>query len=276
MGAALEAPLIRYHGGKWRLAEDIVALMPAHERYIEPFGGGASVLLRKPLPRAPAGELYNDLEGAIANLFAVLREARATETLERAVCLTPYSREEFRLAYEVSEDPIERARRTLDRAYMGLGTDAASGAPSGLRVELGDAQPAKVWARVPERIAAVAARFAGVIVECRDALEVIGANDDPNALFYIDPPHLAETRSKQAPCKGYRHELGEADHRRLLELLCSLKARVIVSGYRSALYERTLAHWRRLEFGAVAHGGLARIECVWLSPNCESPQASLF
>jgi len=243
MGAALEAPLTRYHGGKWRLAEEIVALMPAHERYIEPFGGGASVFLRKPLPRSPAGELYNDLEGAIANLFAVLREARATET--------------------------------LDRAYMGLGTDAASGAPSGFRVELGDAQPAKVWARVLERIAAVAARFAGVIVECRDALEVIGANDDPNALFYIDPPYLAETRSKQAPCKGYRHELGEADHRRLLELLCSLKARVIVSGYRSALYERTLAHWRRLEFGALAHGGLARIECVWLSPNCQSPQASL-
>ena len=142
--APVEYPLLRYHGGKWRLADDIIALMPRHRRYVEPFGGGASVLLRK--PRSPAGELYNDLDGSIANLFAVLRDREAAAELTRVVALTPYSRDGFRSAYESATDPVEQARRTLIRAYMGFGTDSACGAPSGFRADfLGDAAPARVW-----------------------------------------------------------------------------------------------------------------------------------
>lgn len=33
-------PVLRYHGGKWRLAPRLVALMPRHRVYVEPFGGG--------------------------------------------------------------------------------------------------------------------------------------------------------------------------------------------------------------------------------------------
>lgn len=272
----VESPLLRYHGGKWRLADDIVALMPKHRRYVEPFGGGASVLLRK--PRAPAGELYNDLDGEIANLFAVLRNrAQATE-LGRLVALTPYSRDEFQLAYEPADDPVERARRTLARAYMGFGTDSACGAPTGFRVDLlGDAAPARVWSEVPERIATVASRFAGVIVENRDAIAVISDNDAPDVLFYLDPPYVPSTRSHQSnKRKGYRCEMGEEDHAALLKVLAGLKGLAIVSGYRSDLYDRHLQGWRRIDFAANAHGGLKRTECVWLSPNCEQSQGSLF
>lgn len=55
-------PIMRYYGGKWRIAPQIVARMPGHEVYVEPFGGGASVLLQK--PRA-ACEVYNDLYGEV-------------------------------------------------------------------------------------------------------------------------------------------------------------------------------------------------------------------
>lgn len=258
------------------MADDIIALMPKHRRYVEPFGGGASVLLRK--PRAPSGELYNDLDCEVSNLFAVLRDRNASAELGRVVGLTPYSRDEFQLAYEPDEDPVERARRTLVRAYMGFGTDSACGAPTGFRVDLlGDAAPARVWSEVPDRIAAVACRFAGVIVENRDALEVIAGNDAPDVLFYVDPPYVGVTRSKQTnKRKGYRHEMSDSDHERLLAMLLNLRGKVVLSGYRSALYDKRLEGWRRMDFQASAHGGLARTECVWLSPGCEELQSRLF
>ena len=81
-------PVLRYHGGKWLLAPWIIQHFPAHRTYIEPFGGGASVLLRKPRVYS---ELYNDLDGDVVNLFRVLRSDRAGE-LVQLLRLTPFAR----------------------------------------------------------------------------------------------------------------------------------------------------------------------------------------
>ena len=45
-------PIVRYHGGKWRLAPWILRHLPQHRVYVEPFGGGGSVLLQKPRSHA--------------------------------------------------------------------------------------------------------------------------------------------------------------------------------------------------------------------------------
>src|SRR5690606_6837914 len=96
-------PIIRYHGGKWRIAPWIISHFPEHRVYVEPFGGGGSVLLRKPRSYA---EVYNDLDGEIVNLFRVARDCG--DELIRSVELTPFARDEFMLAYEETEDPIEQ------------------------------------------------------------------------------------------------------------------------------------------------------------------------
>ena len=121
-------PALRYHGGKWRLAPWLLTLMPPHRVYTEPFGGGASVLLRK--PRA-YGEIYNDLDGEVVNVFRMLRDRGAE--LQRLLELTPFARAEFRQAYEpCGDDPIEQARRTIARSFMGFGS-SATGENSGFR-----------------------------------------------------------------------------------------------------------------------------------------------
>lgn len=89
----VKRPLLRYHGGKWKLAPWILRHLPPHRVYVEPFGGGGSVLLQKPRSYA---EVYNDLDGEIVNLFRVARERG--EELAQAVELTPFARLDRNLA----------------------------------------------------------------------------------------------------------------------------------------------------------------------------------
>ena len=86
-------------------------------------------------------------------------------------------------------------------------------------------------------------------------------------LVYADPPYLRSTRRSAG--KLYRHDLEEADHVRLLEVLKGLPCMVMVSGYQSPLYDEALAGWRRVSFMAKTHVEL-REECVWL--NFEAPR----
>jgi DNA adenine methylase len=187
-------PVLRYHGGKWNLARWIISLLPPHRVYVEPFGGAASVLLQK--GRAYQ-EIYNDLDGAVCNLFQVLRDSSIAADLARRLMLTPFARAEFDAAYVPSEDDVEQARRTIVRSYMGFGTKSSTassgnGFRSGARVL--QASVGDEWASFPEQIARYAARLRGVVIENRDALELIGQHDTAQTLFYVDPPYPSETR----------------------------------------------------------------------------------
>ncbi len=73
-------PVIRYYGGKWRLAEWVIGHFPKHRCYVEAFGGAASVLMKKKPARA---EVYNDMNGEVVNLFRVLRDVDQSEELRR-------------------------------------------------------------------------------------------------------------------------------------------------------------------------------------------------
>ena len=130
MNTAPTRPILRYHGGKWMLAPWIISHFPAHRIYCEPFAGAASVLMRKPRTHA---ETINDLDGDIVNLFRVLRDLAQSQVLARQLELTPWARDEFKASYEPAIDPIERARRTVARAYMGFGTSSRRQGMTGFR-----------------------------------------------------------------------------------------------------------------------------------------------
>lgn len=250
-------PLVRYHGGKWILAPWIISNFPAHRCYVEPFGGGGSVLIRKPRSYA---EVYNDKDGEIVNLFRVVRDQG--EELLRRLELTPFARTEFRESYTPSEDPIEQARRTVIRSFMGFGSNSHN-KNTGFRSNSNRSSttPAHDWRNYPNALGAVIDRLRGVVIENRDAIEVMLTHDAETTLHYVDPPYVASTRDKGG---DYRHEMTDDQHVHLAEVLANLKGSVIVSGYHSELYDDIYAGWQRIERRALADGASERIEVLWM------------
>lgn len=271
MTATVTRPALRYHGGKFRLAPWIQQFFPAHGCYVEPFGGAAGVLLQKPRVYA---EVYNDLDGDIVNFFRVIRDARMRADLIEACRLTPYAREEFDQAYEPTDDPLERARRTCVRAAMGFGGAGATKATTGFRTDTrrkyGTAQ--HNWAAYPDALGAIGDRFSGVLIENREAIDVIQSHDGHDTLFFVDPPYVHATRHMRNK-GGYRHEMDDAAHRHLLKVLRAVDGMVVLCGYATELYDLELQGWTRHETAARISGGRGtslRTEVVWLNPACSA------
>jgi len=175
--------ILRMYGAKWRLAPWIVKHFPPRHVYVEAFGGSAAVLLSKePSPV----EVYNDLDGEVVNFFRVLREQ--PEDLARAIAFTPYARSELDTAWEPTDDPLEAARRFAVRSWMAIGGPTTRW-KSGFRFRRDRmAVLLRWWREMPERLAAVAFRLQGVLIENRDYREILEDFDGPKTLFYFDPP----------------------------------------------------------------------------------------
>lgn len=263
-------PALRWHGGKWRLAPWIIGHFPPHRVYVEPYGGAASVLIRK--PRAYA-EVYNDLDDDVVGLFRVLRDPADAERLVKALRLTPFSRIEFDVSYETTTDPVEAARRLIVRSLMGFGSDAPrADFRTGFRAasNRSGTTPAHDWTNYPDALRAVIERFAGVVIEHRLALDVCRQHDAPDTLHYLDPPYLPETRSAGGRPHAYRHEMTVEQHADMLATIREMSGMVVLSGYPSTLYDDALTGWHRIERAALADGARARTEVLWLNPAAAS------
>jgi DNA adenine methylase len=263
-------PVMRYHGGKFLLADWICEHLPPHRVYTEAFGGAASVLLRKP---RVYGEVLNDLDGEVVNVFRILQDPRQAAELERLLRVTPFARAEFEASYEPAFESVEQARRTITRSFMGFGSAAHnSDHKTGFRANSNRSgtTPAQDWAHYPEALAFFTGRLQGVVIECRPAAEVIEQHDGAEVLHYVDPPYPHETRRFKARKTGqvYRHELTDADHRTLATVLRAVTGMVVLSGYACPLYDEELfPDWHRVTRRALADGAREREEVLWLSPR---------
>lgn len=242
-------PAFSYYGGKTSLAPWIVSLFPAHRVYVEPFCGSAAVLLAKP---PSTHEIVNDVDGDLVNFFRVLRER--PEELELACALTPYARDEFDACHPglpVAGDDLERARRWWARSSMSFASTAT--ATTGFAASiLRGSNNARSMANRVARFAAVADRLRNVVIENRDAIDIIERYAAVDAVLYLDPPYAAETRTAfrdgRRPAGDYAHEFATVDdHRALAAAVAEYPGAVILSGYPSELYDELYAGWTRLD-----------------------------
>jgi DNA adenine methylase len=262
-------PVLRYHGGKWRLAPWIIRHFPPHRTYVEPFGGAGSVLMRKPRSYS---EVYNDQWGDVVNVFRVLRDEASAARLAALLHLTPFARAEFEAPWPEEVDQVERARRTIFRSLAGFGSASTNGKYStGFRSNSNRSHttPAHDWANYPAHVPAFTERFRGVVIEQRPALRVIEQHDGPEVLIYCDPPYPLSTRNVARGNARYACEMTDSDHRELAARLHQVEGMVVISGYPCELYDRELyPDWERITKVALADGARRRTEVLWLNPAC--------
>lgn len=259
-------PPVKWHGGKRYLAERITALFPAHRAYLEPFGGGASVLLNKPPAEV---EAYNDLDDRVSRLFRGLRDHG--DAFRDRLALVPYSEAEFRAAgrYPDGAGEVDMAACDFVRWRQSFGGQGRSWRYTTNRARGGMAGDVNAWWTAIDGLPVVVDRLRRVQVFCRPALDVIPLFDRPDGLIYCDPPYVHAARSAGGR-DAYRFEMADADHRRLAARLAACEAKVLVSGYPSELYDELYAGWRVARFDVASHAAGGRTkgrqtECVWMN-----------
>ncbi|QIB56546.1 DNA adenine methylase [Blautia producta] len=257
--------ILKYPGAKNRIADWICSYIPPHDVYVEVFAGSLAVLLNKERSHI---ETVNDIDGDIVNFFRVLRDF--PEELSRAILLTPFSRDEYKAAFERSYDQVERARRYCVRCWQGFGNSQLynNGFKSGQQRK--SPNPAAAWMGLPEVMMQAAMRLRGVQIENLTALEIIKRYDTPDVFLYLDPPYLPGTRKGHL----YKYEMLETEHKELLKAVISHPGKIMISGYDNDLYNNMLVGWRKESIKTQAEGGLKRTETLWM--NYRDSQMSIF
>ena len=269
----IRRPITRWHGGKFILAPWIISAMPAHRTYVEPFGGGASVLKRQ----QPAEiEILSDLDPLAVDLYRVLADPILSRDLAARCWLTPYRRSVFKDLswYATDADPVRRAMGVVARGAMAFSPSTHSGYRDPRKRSDRSTTPADDWYSYRYAVPSFHRRLRNVEILCEDAIAVMRRYDGTGTLHYVDPPYLHTTRSDAR--HAYAHEMSDADHLALLDHLSSLAGMVILSGYPSALYDDALAGWSRLTRRSLDNGATWRTECLWLNPAAAAAKSPLF
>jgi DNA adenine methylase len=264
---------IKWHGGKFYLANEIVSLMPPHLHYVEPYAGGLSVLLA----RNPEGvsEVANDLNGWLTNFWAVLQDPKLFSDLCRRLEATPFGEDFFSKAQDAVSsaaspegiDSVEAAAAFFVHCRQSLAGRMKAFAPlSRSRTRRGMNEQASAWLTAIEGLPLVHERLARVVVLNGEALDVIRREDGPNTLFYLDPPYVPATRASSDTYGEY--EMTAQQHEQLLDVVLACEGKVMISGYACELYDKRLNAWRRHDFDRPnnAAGGDSKrrmTEVVW-------------
>lgn len=257
--------VIKYPGGKCRLASWITSYFPPHTVYLEPYFGGGSIFFAK----APAKyETLNDLDKRVVNFFKVCRDQPAE--LATAVNLTPFSRTEYELVQEshsgeeiqLCDDEIENARRFLIRCSQGFGSKLSDRVGWKNTKHSSGPVNATVWAGLPDTIIEAAERLKHAQIECRPADELIEKYNGSDCLIYADPPYLLSERSGRM----YSIEMGKPlDHIQMLNLLKAHEGPVVISGYDNPLYNEYLKSWKTAVKETTANSAAVRTEKIWMN-----------
>lgn len=206
---------LAYIGGKRAVAKEIIAVLPKHVTYVEPFAGGAQIFFAKEPSKV---EVLNDLDGELINFYRVIQ--RHYEELIRYMRFTIVSRTFFDLLKAANVGQLTDIQRAARMLY--LQKTSYAGRVTRQNFRTGIVQPPGLNPeRIPELIEETHRRLARVLLECLPYEKVLAKYDSPATCFYVDPPYFE--------VKHYKFNLDPEDFRTLAERLGAIKGSFVLS-----------------------------------------------
>jgi len=223
---------IAYYGGKQMLVKHLLALIPDHRLYCEPFFGGGALFFAKPESEV---EVINDINGEVINFYRVLKINY--RELEKEVKATLNSRELYNKAREIYKNPHKHSELKRAWAFWTLTNQGFAASITSWGFGNTTSKKYTVANKRDNFSAAYSDRLRTVQVENYDALKVIDRCDGKDTFFYLDPPYF---NSNMGHYKGYT----EADYTRLLEKAAKLKGKFLLSSYPSPVLNRFIKKYK--------------------------------
>lgn len=269
--ARLRSP-IKWIGGKGLMKKKLLPILEniPHTRYIEPYGGAAHLLIAK---NPVSIETYNDIHSGLYNFFMVLSDPKLFSEFERRVSLLPVSRELFvtyKHSWKTETDNVLKAVMFFVVARQGFGGGLTSGWGYCVSESIrGMSKDVSSWLSTIDLLPEIHQRLQRVQIENQDAIAVIQRHDHEDALFYLDPPYVLDTRERTL----YQHEMQDKDHENMIDTILNLKAKVVLSGYPHSIYDRLIDNgWHYHSWDTVTFVGTnrpPRIEAIWMNPQAK-------
>jgi DNA adenine methylase len=263
-------PPVKTHGGKYYLADFIISYFPENYKelnYCEPMCAGASVFLNKePSPH----EVINDIDKGLVYVFKALRD-EPNEFIERLKRIR-YTERAFKMALNKAEEGFEDYIDHAVNEYM-LRRMSRGGMKKAFawseRLRGGQPGDVNAWETMLEELPRIAERVKNTTILNESVLGIIKIWDAEDTLMYLDPPYLPDTRS-EGSTEVYEHEMTVEDHISLLSQAKACRGKVIISGYSSSLYNRTLKGWKVKKKNVANHSGQGkqkerRVESIWFN-----------
>ena len=272
-----------YYGGKARVARDVWARLGDVDHFVEPFCGGAAVLLGRPSTHNPRAETLNDADGYVVNAWRAI--TYAPRELAHAIELLPTSEIDLHARNRVLISRREDLTETLLEDPHAHHLELAAWWIWGISIWTGGqwafkdyrrrqtmnrigrgVKAAAARDRLPEVFAQLALRLRHVRILCGswertltpDVLSCGGAGARVGIL--LDPPY---DKSTGRNTYIYAHELTDTDPVREVaaELGEDLRYRVALCGLVGEHGDLEARGWIAETWGTNG-------ECIWYSPGC--------
>jgi DNA adenine methylase len=207
-----------------------------HDCYVEPFGGSAAILVRKPRVRA---EVYNDINRFVCEFFQCIRDDPMN--LLSKLAFMPNARQLFydiQHKFNEHEEPEDLYQRAAEWYYIQHQSFAGKWGGGWAH---GKAHSTDFKPHVFSRLIKVAERLRYVQIENRDFRQIFKTYDGESTLFYVDPPYWG--------LEDYYKVSGNftlKDHQDLARILHHLQGKAVVSYYPCKFVDEAYKGWRRV------------------------------